>query len=175
MKDEPLIDPGHRKIQGVLRTFGPFLVVLGLILSAIGLFSFFSSFGTFEFPRYFWCVLVGFPLMGVGLSLSRVGYLGEILRYMSREVAPVSKETFNDLAEGTRPGVETIARAVGEGLRAGRREEAKTCPRCQSANDPSARFCNQCGSPLGESLCPGCGHPSAPGARFCGQCGRSLA
>jgi hypothetical protein len=174
MKDEPLVDPAHRKIRGVLRTFGPFLLVLGLIFSAIGLFSFFSAFGTSEFPRYFWFVLVGIPLIGVGLSLSRFGYLGELLRYMSGEVAPVSKEAFNDLAEGTRPGIETIARAVGEGFRAGTREGAKPCPRCQSANDLSARFCNQCGGPLEESLCASCRHPNAPGARFCGQCGRPL-
>ena len=55
MKDEPLVDPAHKKIRGFLRTVGPLLVVVGMILSAIGLFSFFRSFGTFEFPRYFWC------------------------------------------------------------------------------------------------------------------------
>jgi hypothetical protein len=174
MKNEPMIDPNHRKIQGMLRTFGPLLLVAGLVLLAIGLISFFSAFGTGEFPRYFWCAMVGLPLVGVGLSLSKFGYLGEVLRYMSGEVAPVGKDTFNYMAEGTRPGVETIARAVGEGIRAGTREESKPCVRCQARNDFSARFCNQCGAPLEELVCDTCHHPNAADARFCGQCGRPL-
>jgi class 3 adenylate cyclase/tetratricopeptide (TPR) repeat protein len=48
-----------------------------------------------------------------------------------------------------------------------------SCPRCQQANPPTARFCNNCGAPL-EGGCPACGHPNAPGSRYCNGCGEAL-
>jgi hypothetical protein len=174
MKNEPMIDPRHEQIRGVLRGVGPVLLVVGVIFSAIGFISFFSSFGTFEPPRYFWCVFVGFPLIGIGTALSKAGYLGAMLRYMSGEMSPVGKDTFNYMAEGTRPGVETIARAVGEGLGAAQGGRALSCPKCQAPNDPSAQFCDQCGAPVVEVTCPSCQRPNAPGSRFCSHCGRPI-
>jgi class 3 adenylate cyclase/tetratricopeptide (TPR) repeat protein len=47
------------------------------------------------------------------------------------------------------------------------------CPRCQSENPVSSRFCTQCGARLHQS-CPGCGAELGGGVRFCGQCGRAV-
>src|SRR5215467_8629825 len=47
------------------------------------------------------------------------------------------------------------------------------CPRCQSDNPPSARFCVACGNKLG-AACAGCGAALPEGARFCPGCGRAV-
>ena len=140
----PEIDPHHHKSRILLRLFGPLVVILGVVLTVIGLISFFSSFGTFQPPRYFWATIVGLPLIGIGLAISRFGYLGEIFRYVSREVTPVARDTFNTMAEGTRPGVETMAHAMGRGLTTAMNGDnlagsgAIPCGRCHASNPADA-------------------------------------
>lgn len=51
------IDPEHSQTRDSLRLVGPAVVVVGMIFAAIGIGSFFSSFGGFEPPRYFWCAV----------------------------------------------------------------------------------------------------------------------
>ena len=94
------IDPHHQRTQGALRLFGPALVVIGVILMAIGLISFFSSFGTFQPPRFFWAAMIGLPLIAIGLGITRLGYLGADFRYFSGEVSPVATDTFNTDGRG---------------------------------------------------------------------------
>lgn len=48
-----------------------------------------------------------------------------------------------------------------------------TCPRCQQANRPNARFCGGCGTEL-RALCPGCRTPIEPATTFCDTCGVRL-
>ena len=48
-----------------------------------------------------------------------------------------------------------------------------TCTRCGAANDPGARFCEECGASLAEA-CPTCGAAVKAGARFCRSCGTAL-
>lgn len=48
------------------------------------------------------------------------------------------------------------------------------CPKCQHANLATAKFCNNCGAPLGAAKCPTCGHENPPSSRFCGNCGGKL-
>jgi ribosomal protein L40E len=142
--------------------------------------SFFSSFGTFEPPRYFWAAFLGLPLLVIGLGLTRFGYLGAILRYFSGEVAPVAKDTFNHMAHGTAEGVETLAQALSRGLAGGGRaashpdEASISCGQCTTLNPASAQFCSRCGAALVSKACPDCGASLAPDARFCGQCGKAV-
>lgn len=51
-----------------------------------------------------------------------------------------------------------------------------SCPQCQSANPPGARFCISCGAALADAprVCPGCGTSNPPQARFCAGCGTQL-
>lgn len=72
-----------------------------------------------------------------------------------------------------------------------------TCPTCNAPNDPSAGFCDQCGTPLqgaakvsapatfgpppvsnfatgGDSACPQCGAQVIAGEMFCENCGAAL-
>jgi class 3 adenylate cyclase len=47
------------------------------------------------------------------------------------------------------------------------------CSNCGIDNLAGSRFCNQCGTPLGEA-CAKCGAENLPDAKFCSQCGVSL-
>jgi hypothetical protein len=177
MKAERPIDPRHEAIRGFLQVVGPLVAFVGLAFTVVGLVSFFSSFGSFQPPRYFWCAFVGLPLLAIGSTMIKAAYLGGIFRYLLGEVAPVQKDTFNYLAEGTSEGVGHLARAVGQGFAAGASgfstQPEVACPQCQATNPAVANFCGHCGAPLG-TTCPGCGGRSDPEARFCARCGHAL-
>ncbi|HAF12122.1 MAG TPA: hypothetical protein DHU55_00485 [Blastocatellia bacterium] len=50
------------------------------------------------------------------------------------------------------------------------------CGNCGSANTTGAGFCSACGANLQSRACPACGTiPRDPSARFCNQCGTRLA
>jgi hypothetical protein len=51
------------------------------------------------------------------------------------------------------------------------------CPACGTANEPGARFCDHCGTPLPSSIgsiCPTCHTLNLLGDLFCEQCGTAL-
>jgi hypothetical protein len=109
--------------------------VVGVIFSAIGFGSFFSAFGTFEPPRYFWCVFIGFPLIGVGAMICKFAFLGSVTRYMANEVAPVGKDVVNYMADGTKGAVRDMAAAVGERLRGSPSDGRIRCHKCNTGNE----------------------------------------
>jgi hypothetical protein len=172
MNDEEKLNPGHSSTRGVLRVVGPLLAVVGLIFTIAGIGSFFASFGTFEPPRYFWCAFVGLPLVALGVGISKYAFMGRVFRYVAGETAPVAKDTFNYMAEGTQQGVRTMATAVGEGLRSSGSE--LQCEKCGQPNDTDAKFCRKCGASL-RTTCPSCGHLNDAGASFCEACGKPIA
>ncbi len=172
MNDEDKLNPGQSNTRGILRVVGPLLAGVGLIFTIAGIGSFFASFGTFQPPRYFWCAFVGLPLGALGMGISKYAFMGSMFRYMAGETAPVAKDTFNYLVEGTQPGVRSMATAIGEGLRGG--GSVLQCSKCGQPNDSDARFCRKCGVSLNAS-CPACGHLNDPGASFCDSCGKPLA
>ena len=149
MDEETKIDPRHSNTRQFLRKLGPLLAGAGLLLMVIGVGSFFASFGTFEPPRYLWCCFLGIPLLAVGLGMTQFAYLGAFARYVAGEAAPVQKDTFNYLAEGTKEGVKTLATAVGEGFAAAGRTQVR-CRKCNHGNDADAKFCKNCGASLVE-------------------------
>lgn len=176
MSDERKINPKHKEIRRVFRIVGPITAGLGLLLTAIGIGSFFSAFGSFEAPRYFWCAFIGGPLLVVGLAITMFGFMGAVTRYQAGEVAPVGKDTFNYMAEGTKAGVKTMASAVGAGLAEGMGSDAAasvTCASCGHANDQDAKFCDECGAALSK-LCPACKQANDQDAKFCDNCGGKL-
>ena len=181
------IDPGHRGPRNFFRAVGPVVAVIGLILIVVGIGSFFSKAAKFgdpsdEFgpPKYFWCVFVGIPVLFVGLVLSKFGYMGKVARYVAQEIAPVGKDTFNYMAEGTKDGVRTVAGAIGEGLREGMSGESGApsvrCHKCNALVDEGAKFCSDCGTSLEKSKpCGQCGELNDPDAKYCDNCGGGFA
>jgi hypothetical protein len=119
----------------------------GLLFIVIGMVSFFSAFGGFEPPHYFWCCFVGMPLAAVGGAMTSMGFMGAVTRYQAAEVAPVGKDTANYVADGIQPGVKTMAKAITSGLSEGLAESGKGvfCTQCGGRNDSDAKFCKSCG------------------------------
>jgi ribosomal protein L40E len=168
-------DAQHPRSRAILCLFGPLMMGIGILMSAIGMFSFFSSLRTFEPPTYLWGVMVGLPLLGVGAGLANFGRDHEILRDLAEEVSPAVKAPSDATAGAARSGA---AVAEERGLLTGMNgdsfsdSESALCGRCLSANPVDARFCNQCGTSLQDQTCPGCGASITPTARFCMQCGK---
>ncbi len=52
-------------------------------------------------------------------------------------------------------------------------EETASCPKCGAKVREGAKFCTECGSPMG-SVCPKCGAVLSAGAKFCSECGQKL-
>jgi len=150
MYEEQKINPKHREIRRVLRIAGPLAAAVGLLLIAVGVGSFLAAFGGNGPPRFFWCAFLGMPILFLGTAMCMFGFLGAVARYQAGEVAPVGKDTFNYLAEGTKGGVQTMAAAVGAGLAQGLAGAGPTvlCPQCGRPGDAEAKFCDQCGASL---------------------------
>lgn len=174
MPDEEKINPGHTNVRSLLRVIGPITLAVGGLFVLIGFGSFFASFGHAGTPRYFWCAFVGMPLLFVGGVMTMYGFMGAITRYQAGEVAPVGKDTFNYMAEGTRTGVRTMASAAGAGLADGMSGGETICPSCGRPNDQDAKFCDDCGAAMSKA-CPNCGATNDGDAKFCDNCGSGLA
>ena len=170
------LDPNqYREQRAILRSIGPAIAGIGLLLTIVGMVSFFTAFGGGGFPQYFWCAFVGLPLMAVGAMISKFAYLGTILRYMAGEAAPVGKDTTNYMLAGTRDSLRDAATAVGEGFAAAGTlggSQRVRCHKCNADNEVSARFCSGCGATLSKTkACAKCGELNDPDARFCDNCG----
>ena len=172
------IDRGHSGKQQVLRVVGPLVLLVGGIFMLVGLVDFFSAFGGGGAPTKFWCLFAGMPFLFVGGALTMYGFMGSVARYAAGEMAPVAKDTFNYMADGTQEGVKTVASAIGEGLSAGMGrggEVGVRCPKCNETCDGDAKFCDECGGALTKSkACGVCGELNDGDAKFCDECGKGL-
>lgn len=175
---ERQIDPGHRGPQSILRTIGPIVLGLGILLLIVGIASFFMAFGGSGPPKYFWCAFLGMPLMFVGGVMTSYGYMGKMMRYHAQEMAPVAKDTFNYMADGTKDGIRTVASALGQGLSegglglGGAAETKVRCHKCNALTEVDAKFCSACGAPQAKTkACPQCRELNDPDAKFCDNCG----
>jgi hypothetical protein len=159
-------DETHGAKRTVARVLGLLLTVTGAIFLIAGAADFFASFGDLDAgpPTKFWMCFVGVPLLGIGTLLLKVGFLGTVVNYASREVAP---------------GVGHLAEAVSRGIRDGISddeddpEDGRRCPSCGEDNDHDAKFCSGCGTAIGKTkACPSCGEMNDADARFCDECGQ---
>jgi hypothetical protein len=176
MKSE--IDPSHGKKRKWLRFVGPVFLGLGVICTSTAFIDFVLAVNGRGEPKLFWMAFIGMPMMFFGFVLTSAGFMGAAHRYVANETAPVAKDTLNYMADGTKEGIQTIATAVGTGIRTGMSGQAAPqvrCHKCNHANDAHARFCQQCGTPLGKSIpCPSCDELNDPDAKFCDECGQPL-
>lgn len=167
------IDRNHNEKRKILRIVGPIVLITGLIFIIVGMVDFFSStripFG--GGPNLFWCNFVGMPLIFVGFVLTSAGYMGAVARYQAEEIAPVGKDVFNYMAEGTSKGVETIAKSIHNGI-TGNDTKTLVCIKCNEENDTDAKFCKSCGDVLNKKvICNNCGKENEVDSKFCNSCG----
>lgn len=119
MEDDKLQLKKQPAIRKKLRFFGLLILTAGIILTLIGMISFFSVFGSFEPPRFFWCAFLGMPLIFVGTVMTFLGYIGAFARYFAGESAPVTKDVVNYMGENTQSGVKSVAKAITQGIKEG--------------------------------------------------------
>jgi len=166
----------HTGARGVLRVVGSCFVFVGLIFVIVGMASFFSAFGGSGPPRYFWCASLGMPFLAVGGIMCMLGYMGAIGRYVVNEVAPVSKDAINYMADGTKEAIGDVAAVIDEGLRSGAgatEVRVLRCHKCNADNEVLAKFCKECGAAITKSKpCGICGELNDADAKFCDNCGK---
>lgn len=153
----------HQKTKRIFKILGIIFTIAGLALAITGFVSMISSFGSGEFPRLFWCMIPGFPLLAFGLMLLMQGFRRELMQYSKNESVPV----FNDAAQQAQPGISAIADAVRE------KSDSVVCPNCGNPCPQDAKFCEKCGYALYKS-CPDCGEQVSLDAQFCKKCGKKL-
>ena len=98
-------DDNHDSIKNAIRLLGVIALIAGSILTAIGAISFFSSFGSHSPPQYFWCAFIGLPLVSLGMWLLKAGFLGQVAKYASDEIAPVVGDAAKHVASSVKSGV----------------------------------------------------------------------
>lgn len=183
----------HRSNRSILRIVGPMILIVGILLTLIGVGGFFSTFikgftagpgammedGFGDGIKLFFLAFIGIPMMGIGGAITKFAFMGAVVRYAASEIAPVGKDTANYMIDGTKGAIGDLAQSVGAGIAAGMSGEKAggdtvDCPGCSQACDSGARFCSDCGTAIpGEVRCERCGAMNEPDARFCNQCGRS--
>ena len=98
---------------------------------------------------------------------------------IAAKILPDLKETFEDyglklfsftIGNVVIPeeDVEAIREARSRGLAQVR------CPACGQPCDVGAKFCPNCGAPLGTKECPACGRKNPADAKFCSDCGKKF-
>lgn len=152
----------HEKNKKRLKIIGIIVMICAAGFTITGFVDFAASFGSGDPPTLFWCLIVGFPMIGVGGMLLSLGFRRELTGYVKNESVPVINEAGEEIA----PAVSAIARAAksesGENL----------CPHCGKPNDDGAKFCRHCGKEL-LVTCPACGEKVKHG-EFCDKCGAKL-
>jgi hypothetical protein len=120
--------PRHSGVRRFLRIGGPLVLAVGGLFELVGFGSFFTSMVHPSGPPVlFFCAFIGLPLMFVGSVMCMFGFIGAFSRYIAAEQAPVAKDTFNYMADGTQEAVRTVARAAAQGVTEGvQRAQATT-------------------------------------------------
>lgn len=70
-----------------------------------------------------------------------------------------------------------MGRILGQGmsgLTQPQTEAGTKCPSCGASVTERAKFCSECGKPLGGKFCPGCGARLNGAPKFCPECGQKI-
>lgn len=165
------MNTNHKKIKLILKITGITLMIIGLIFTIIGLVDFFGSFNSMESPSNFWTLFVGIPSLGIGLTLTILGFQREIFKYQKDETIGVHKEMYHDLHPEIKDMVNTIKGKDDS------TEDVIKCSKCGTYNDKGDMYCKKCGHQLSlnnKKSCPHCGASIDVDATFCPKCGKNL-
>lgn len=160
----------HPKAKKKMKVAGWIVLPIGGILAIVGFIDFFLSFETASMPHLFFLLFIGLPMIGIGASLLKFGYMKEVGEYIAGETAPIAKDVTNYMLDGTR---EELSKTV-DALR-GKKATSKVniCARCGEENPEDALYCSRCGSKIVLN-CPYCGKQIDDGASFCSYCGKRI-
>lgn len=153
----------HEKTKLILKIVGIIMAVAGLGLTIAGFINMYQSFGNTEFPDLFWLIMLGIPLLAIGVFLTMMGFRREISAYVKNESTPV----INELGQEITPAVSAIAGAVKNSG-----EKDVLCA-CGKTNPAGSKFCKYCGKPL-TAVCPHCGANIDADGKFCNNCGKAV-
>lgn len=140
----------NEKTKAKFRAIGIIFTIIGGLLTIVGIGSFIYAFTGFGFPSYFFCAIIGLPLLGIGINFLRLSHLREFTSYTASQTAPVFKETAEYIFG-----------------------EVKECPNCSAKNDANASYCTNCGCKLNK-YCPKCGAEVSGDDNYCKTCGGKL-
>jgi hypothetical protein len=116
-ENQPARKASHERTRTSLRFFGSIILASGVILTAIGMISFFSALGSFGPPQYFWCAFLGLPLIGGGSALLHFGFMGAVTRYAADEVVPVASDVVRQVVGGSKELLQDIVHPEGDARR----------------------------------------------------------
>lgn len=153
------------KKRKLFRKLGVIFLISGIIMMAIGMGSFFISFGSFESPKYFFLTFVSMPFIFVGAVFLSLGYMKSYASYTSNELRPIAKDNINYIVDGTK---ESIGSLISE-----TKSEKIKCSNCGEYNDKDAKFCDNCGKTL-IKICRYCHEDNDGNAKFCKNCGKDI-
>jgi membrane protease subunit (stomatin/prohibitin family) len=124
-------------------------------------------------------------------SMSALGDMGRYMQYKAAESMPdAAKQPGGAAGTGMGLGMgfgmgQVMANAFGggqqqQGQQGGGSAQTVACPKCGTANQAGAKFCQNCGANVQEQqhaatvACPNCQAQVQPGSKFCNNCGQSL-
>ena len=152
----------HEQAKKKIKIIAFFCIFIGLVLTIIGFVDFFTSVANNTMPSLFFMLFIGFPLLGIGISLLAFGFRKEIMRYNKNESVPIINEASDEIS----PTINNIAKAF-------KNTSNVTCPFCHEANDKDSKFCKNCGHSL-INICPNCQNEVDSDAIYCNHCGKKL-
>jgi hypothetical protein len=103
MTEDTKIDPKHTGTRLILRTLGPVLAGLGLVLVIVGVGGFFFTPGPFTGQPATWPVFLGIPLLFVGVALCMMGFMGAFFHVKVTKKGVVSPNGIEQQPENAKP------------------------------------------------------------------------
>ena len=154
----------HKRTKKILKIVGILMIIAAIVCIVFGFISFSNALGGSEPPNLFFLLMIGFPLLVVGIFLTLMGCQKEIARYIKNESVPI----FNEMGQEIKPGVSGITKAVKDGLNSD--ENSQIVCECGQYNDKDSLYCSACGRAL-KKTCPMCGNGLEQKDKFCSKCG----
>ncbi len=152
----------HENTKKKFKKIGIILLSIGILCTSIGIIDFFISMASMHAPSLFFLCFIGIPLIGIGSSLTSLGFRGEIMRYNKNESVPI----INEASEEISPAIKNIVNSINNS------ESNITCE-CGYINNSDSLFCKKCGKSL-RIICPNCGKTLDNDSKYCSYCGNKI-
>jgi len=157
LEDKTSTEEGRSEIKEFLKNYGKIMIVVGLLMTVVGIGLFMSNFFLMgrdieTSPSFFITrTIIGMGLMTIGWATFGMGLMGVRLA-MARTMT-------NYMAGEVSPAIRSASTDFGRGFSMGTR---RTSDMGQFTNAAPFSFCDQCGKKVGSA------------SRFCRNCGAKL-